>query len=288
MTKGAEEGKKSNKKRLLALLCGVLIFLVSVVGVLEIGVIYTGSTWNRWYADYEKQDISALLNKEALNEAEYATLYRQTGLTRLGVDSMRASDEGKERILSVQRAFFANPKVKSNHFAPFTYMDVLVGARTAFCSLQDGDIIVSASTRVSWWRYGHACIVVDAERGLIAESIAPGSQSALANISVCDFLADFLVLRPKVSAQIKEQVCDYIIDNMLGLPYRFTVGILSTKSPQTLTATQCAHFVWYAYDKFGVDLDSNGGGLVKPRDIALSKEVELVQAFGFDLEKLWT
>ena len=45
--------------------------------------------------------------------------------------------------------------------------------------------------------------------------------------------------------------------------------------------------VWYAYKKFGIDLDSTGGAVVKPRDIANSNQGEVVQAFGFDLDKLW-
>ncbi len=283
-----EGGKKSNKKRLLALLCGILIFAASVLAALEIGVLYTARSWERWYADYEKQEISALLEEEALDEEDYALLYRQTGLTPLAIDDMRGSEEGRQKILSVQRAFFAQPKVKSKRFAPFTYIEELVGARTAFCALHDGDIIVTANTRVSWWRYGHACIVVDAKRGLIAEAIAPGCVSEVTNVSECDRLADFLVLRPKASKEIKAQVVQYILDEGLNIPYRFSVGIFSAKAPQSLRATQCAHFVWYAYNKFGVDLDSNGGGLVKPQDIALSNEVELVQSFGFDLEKLWS
>ena len=75
---------------------------------------------------------------------------------------------------------------------------------------------------------------------------------------------------------------------MLGIPYRLTTGILSKKYKKTLTQSQCAHFVWYAYKKFGIDLDSNGGGLVKPQDIALSDKVDVVQVYGFDLDKLWS
>ncbi len=284
----AKKGKeKSNKKRLLALLFGVLIFVVAVLGALEAGVIYTATSWKRWYADYEMEDISALLEKEELTEAEYDHLYRQTGLTRRGIDDTRAKEDGVSRILEVQRAFFSRPTLKNKHFAPFTYMEELTDARTAFCYLQEGDIIVSASTRVSWWRYGHACVVVDAEQRQLAEAVAVGYDSEIVNIATCDRLADFLVLRPKVSMQTKAEVVSLIKDELLGIPYRFSVGILSKKNPERLKATQCAHFVWYAYKQFGVDLDSNGGGLVKPQDIALSSEVELVQAFGFDLEKLW-
>lgn len=40
-----------------------------------------------------------------------------------------------------------------------------------------------------------------------------------------------------------------------------------------------------AYRAAGIDLDSNGGWLVTPKDIAYSEELELVQAYGFDPER---
>ena len=82
---------------------------------------------------------------------------------------------------------------------------------------------------------------------------------------------------------------EFAYNNLLGIPYRLATGILSKKyNPDKLKGTQCAHLVWYAYKKFGVDLDSNGGAIVKPQDMALSDKVEVVQAFGFYLDKLWS
>ncbi len=284
-----EKGKKklNRRRRILAVLCGILLFVVAVLGVLELGVLYTSKTWEHWYPDYTKQDISALIKKESLTEEEYDLLYRQTGLTRIAIDDMKGEEKGRKRILEVQDSFFAPREVTKRHFAPFTYMDI-IEEESIFGYLQDGDIIVSATTRVSWWRYGHACIVVDAKQGLIAESIGPFIESEINGVTDCGEYADFLVLRPKADKETKAQVVQFIKEEMLGLPYRFTVGILSKKYEKELEATQCAHFVWYAYKRFGLDLDGNGGGLVKPQDLALSKEVELVQAFGFDLEKLWS
>ena len=45
--------------------------------------------------------------------------------------------------------------------------------------------------------------------------------------------------------------------------------------------------MWYAFKHFGIDIDSNGGAVVLPKDIANSDELELVQNFGFDPDKLW-
>ena len=48
-----------------------------------------------------------------------------------------------------------------------------------------------------------------------------------------------------------------------------------------------AIFTVHGNKKFGFDLDSNGGWLVKPQDMALSKHVEVVQTFGFNPDTLW-
>jgi uncharacterized protein YycO len=101
-------------------------------------------------------------------------------------------------------------------------------------------------------------------------------------------LANFLVLRPKLEQSVKTEIAQYVKENMLNVPYRLTTGIFTKKYDENFPNSQCAHFVWHAYKTFGVDLDSNGGAIVKPQDIALSDKVEVVQAYGFDLDKLWS
>ncbi len=282
------EVEKSKGRKWLAVLLGVLIFVASVLLFFQAGCWYTAATWEDWYPDYEKADIRLILDKVELTEEDYETLYRQTGLTKLAVDDMRNNVGGKERILDIQTAMFSDNQMKSRRFAPFTYMDELVSTRAVVCDAQDGDIIVSATTRVSWWRYGHTAIVVDGKNGIIAECASPGSVSDTASIKVYRDFANFLVLRPKVDVAVKKEIVEYIKSDMMGIKYNLTVGLFSKKFPEEITSTQCAHFVWYAYKKFGVDLDSNGGWLIKGQDIALSDKVELVQAFGFDLDTLWS
>ncbi len=281
------EKKAIKKRRRLAILCCVVFFLVAVLGVLQIGSWSTEKAWDYWYPTYAKEDIQPLLEQGSLSEEEYDFLYRQTGLTKLAIDDMRFTEAGRARILTIQRVFFANYPIEHRLFAPFTYMDEIDGWNE-ICDLQDGDIILSASTRVSWWRYGHACIVVDGANRVIAECLSPGTKSEMAGVIVCDKFCNFLVVRPKAEREVKKQVVSYVHEEMIGLPYRLTTGIFSKKFPEELKSSQCAHFVWYAYKKFGLDLDANGGAVVKPQDIAFSKDVELVQAFGFNLDTLWS
>lgn len=98
-----------------------------------------------------------------------------------------------------------------------------------------------------------------------------------------------MILRPKFPKEFREQVAEYAKENLLGVKYSFAVGILSKKyNEDSFTRTQCAHLVWYAYRHFGVDLDSNGGLVVTPPEMANSPYVEVVQIYGFDPVKLWT
>ena len=279
--------KKSFLRRLIATLCGLAIFVSAVLGVLQIGVWYADSSWEYWQPNYEKQDISGILSKAELSESDYETLYRQTGLTKLGIDGLRERKDEK-RILDMQDALFAKYPIHAHHFNPFTYMDLHDSSvRIPMAALEDGDIIVTATTRVSWWRYGHAALVIDGKNERIIESIGPGSDSEINYASCFSDYSSFMVLRPKIAPEVKAQVVAFAENNLMDLPYRFTIGIFTKKFDEDIKASQCAHLVWYAYKKFGIDLDSTGGAVVKPQDMANSEYVEVVQAYGYNLDTLW-
>lgn len=287
-----DESKKirnrtSWKKRLLYTFLAIALFIVATLGVLQLGVWYSGKYWTHWYADYPMQDVTALLAKEEKTDEDYEILYRQTGLTKLGVDGLLAKEDGVSRILQIQEYFFAKHVVRSEKFNPFTYLDVVDGAAT-FCALEDGDILLSATTRVSWFRYGHAALVVDAERNLIIESTIPDTKSSLNLVASFNYLANFLVLRPKADLETRKQVAAYAKEYLVGVKYNLVAGLFTKKYGNvSKTGSQCAHLVWYAYKKYGLDIDYNGGAVVRPQEIARSSNVQLVQAFGFDLDKLW-
>ena len=285
--KKTNENRIKRRRKWTAIVCAALVFIVAVFGVLQLGCVYTEKTWEHWYPMYEKINLETILEKDVISKEEYELLYRQTGLTKIAVDDMRESVEGRERILKIQEGFFANYTITSKLFSIFTYIEEIDGVMR-FAHLKEGDIIVSSTTRVSWWRYGHAAIVVDGETGTIAEAISPGTKSKINSITTFNDLANFIILRPKVDEGLKKEIVHYVNEEMLGVPYRLTTGILSKKYQEELRASQCAHFVWYAYKKFGIELDSTGGRVVKPQDIALSDKVEVVQVFGFDLDKLWS
>lgn len=280
-----KEKRKKNKKRRIAIWLSVLTFVVAVLSFLQIGCVYADKSWTHFYPDYEKVEIGTLLGKTELTESDYELIYRQTGLTKLGVDGLLEKGKAK-RILEIQEAFFKKQDIIVDNFNPYTYSEE-INDIIPMAQLEPGDILVTATVRVSWLRYGHAALVVDPDEGVALESMSPGTSSTYNSVTDFAKLANFMILRPKVDKETKAEILDYAHANLYGIPYRFTVGIFYKKYPETLRVSQCAHLVWYAYNKFGYDLDSDGGGIVKPQDMVCSDHVEVVQAYGFDLDWLW-
>lgn len=277
--------RKKSIKKICIILFSVVFLIVAIFTTLSIGVSVADSSWQHVYPDYEKEDIVPLLQKESLTEEDYQMLYRQTGLTKIGIDDLKANNKMVQALI-LQTAFFKAQTVHCRNFAPFTYTEEITGYMP-LTNLKDGDILVSSSMHVSFLRYGHAALVVDAVQGLVLEIAEIGSLSRYDIASdFCD-RANFMVLRPNVSQDIIDQVVKYAKENLMGIPYDATVGVLSKKNQENLKGTQCAHLVWQAYKRYGVDLDSDGGAVVRPKDIANSPYLSVVQVFGFDLEKLW-
>lgn len=277
--------KKKSIKTLCILLFSLLFFVVSVLVTLSIGETAADDSWEHVYPTYAKQDISPLLQKSTLSDDEYQTLYSQTGLTKKGIDDLLQTGNTVQ-ILSIQTAFFKKQTVNCRKFAPFTHTEEIYGYMP-LTQLKNGDVLVSSSMHVSFLRYGHAALVVDAEIGLVLEIAQLNSISGYdyAN-DFCD-RANFMVLRPNLPQELINQVVENAKTNLMGIPYDATVGVLSKKFSPEPIGTQCAHLVWYAYQCFGVDLDSDGGAVVRPKDIANSPYLDVIQVFGFDLEKLW-
>lgn len=279
------KGKKLSKKIIFAIVAAAIIgtILITCLGM-EIAFVVADKI-ECWHPDYEQRDISGILDKQELTDEDYDLLYEQTGLTRMGVDrTLAKGEQGKKRILEIQKDFFTEFEVKNDLFAPFICTDY-IDKHIAYAYLEDGDIIVTSSTHFSGWRIGHSGLVTNANRGSIIQANAVGDTSKLGTIRDFNDRVNFMILSPKVDKETKAKVCEYAEENLIGKIYDPTAGVFSSKNK--VDRTQCAHLVWYAYNTFGVDLDFNGGLVVTPWNIANSPLIEVVQVFGFDPVKLW-
>lgn len=278
--------KKLSKKLIALIVCAAISGCIALTCLGMQFAFMAADKIKCWTPDYPQEVIDEELEKK--DERDYALLYRQTGLTKAGVDRcLDRGGAGKQKILSIQEDYFKKYKVKNDFFAPFVCTDYIDETITNVY-LEDGDIIVTSSTHFSGWRIGHAGLVTDAARGNVLQASAYGSSSAIGKISDFTDRVNFMVLRVKdeyATDETRKEIAAYAEENLQGKIYDISAGVLSSKNK--VKRTQCAHLVWYAYKQFGIDIDGNGGPVVTPRNIANSPKIELVQVFGFNPYKLW-
>ncbi len=243
---------------------------------------------------YDKTDLTPIIEKTEWTEEDYETLYRQTGLTKTGADSV-----ARPQLTKFQDALFFEGEHYHTYSTSITPHDRLRDPASGedftapIVPLEAGDILVTSTSHLFGWRLGHAALVVDGS-GKLLESSTIGTDSKLSANGAGWFRrsANFMVLRLKnADAATRARIAEKAVDELSGLSYNVFVGFFLPKDQcgngRTPTSTQCSHLVWQAYFNAGYDLDSTGGPLVTAADLSRSPLLETVQVYGFDLEKLW-
>ena len=279
----ARTRKKLTKRIIALIVCAAfIVFLALVAFGLQIAFWVSDSTIRCIQPDYEMQDL------DLDGELDYELLYRQTGLTKIGIDrALKKGEAGKNLIKQIQADFFEPHEVKNDQVAPYACTDY-IEKHVANIFLEDGDIIVTSATHISFVRIGHAGMVTDERYGNVLEANAYGTYSKIGKIQYFTNRVNFMVLRPNpemISPEVVQDVVKYAKTSLLDIPYEGLAGVVTSKND--IKKTQCAHIVWWAYKQFGIDLDSNGGAMVVPYDLAHSSYLQPVQVFGFDLDELW-
>ena len=237
-------------------------------------------------------DLTVLWDKPVLADEDYAVFLSQTGLNKPGIDDLREKgDVGYQWLLDIQTAFFAPRDVFCRHLGFVTREERLRGTDGkltyggVLTPLQNGDILLSFSTHSYGWRHGHAGLVVDAAKGTTLEAAVWGSPSGKADANFWRTYSTYMVLRPKnITPQLQKAVSDFALKTMDGVPYHLTAGVFGDKAPDPTEdlSAQCAYLIWYAYQNFDLDLDSDGGRVVTVNDLANSDLLDVVQVYGFD------
>lgn len=297
--------KKQKKRRVRRIAFTMLNIAIPLAIILFIWT-YSVEGEGCYTPDYPMEDIAGYLNKRTLEEEDYNFLFRQTGLSKIAVDTLREENR-EEAILAVQERFFRDTVVEcernfmvfrevlKTEEAPGKRVRMADDTDTAIPVLEDGDILITFSSHFLGWRNGHAALVVDAENGLTLEALTLGRDSAILSLRGWLDRPSFAVLRLSgVSKEDRAVIADYAERNLKQLPYRLTAGMWGRdeelanqsfrKEAEALGGTQCAHLIWYAYNRFGYDLDSDGGILVTPRDLYDSPLLEIVQAYGMKIQ----
>ncbi|OOO00603.1 MAG: hypothetical protein ATN35_06405 [Epulopiscium sp. Nele67-Bin004] len=252
-------------------------------------IFYTLSAPQFYAPTYEQINIEYILQQDFYSDADYETLYLQTGITKSLIDEIKNRPNYTEEMLSLQHHYFNDIDVIETAMNALTkwdqvFFDEEVVNAFELAPYQNGYIFLTKSTKTLGVRHGHAAIVVDAENGLVLESLEPGTVTVLQNADRWELYPTFIMLKPVGFSQEKlDEVAKYALENFMDIPYFiFAIG-------ENSKTTQCSHIVWQIYKQFGIDIDDDGGPTVWPRDIARSDNLEVLQVFGFDLQddRLW-
>jgi len=286
----------SRKKRIFHSVTGVLILIF--IAFLTLAAATALTEYEAHIPpDYLKTDISAVLAKKQLTDTDYTLLYYQTGLGKAAIDDLREQyEDSAERIMQFQENFFRKIKYVCKKNSIISRQENIVNdegtpiSGTQLAPLRNGDILITKASHTYGWRQGHTAIVVDAANGKILEAVVVGTNSTFQDADKWTKYANFIVLRLKnASTELTDAIAKTAASYLNGIPYILCAGLLSS-SPDVHTSikgTHCSHLVWQAYRWYGIDLDSDGGLVVTPKDIANSPELEIIQVYGVNPENIW-
>jgi len=283
--------KFKHKKLIFISLTFLMIFVV--VSVMEMIIEPMGY----YHPEYEKTDITSILEKPELSDDDYKELFYQTGLGRTAVDDFLSDKaSGKNKVLSFQETFFRDNNMLCESIGIITSQESLVNEENKpiygfeLADYKNGYVLVTKATHSLGWRHGHAAIVTDAENNETLEAVILGSNSMLQDINKWRVYPSFMMLKLKdASQETLDEIAKFAKENLSDVPYGLTVGLTSKKNPdpENLRSTQCSHLVWYPFMQHEYNIDYDGSWLVTPKDIANSDLFEVVQIYGVNPEDIW-
>lgn len=286
----------NRKKPVLRTASSILLLILTAAMTLVIATVLTENEAHI-PPDYPKSDISPILAKKDLSDADYETLFFQTGLGTGAIDDLRSRyPDAAERILLFQENFFRKIRFVCERNSIISREESLVDEEgrlingTQLAPLQNGDIFVTKASHTYGWRQGHCAIVIDAVNGKTLESVVMGTDSMIQDIEKWTNYPNFIVLRLKNAQKaLIDAVAQTAVKYLSGIPYRISTGIFFPKDAdqKEVVGTYCSHLVWQAYRWHNIDLDFNGGMSVTPKDIANSPELDVIQVYGADPGNVW-
>lgn len=304
----AQTQASTNKKKPSAIPGIMAFFLLSLLAYwlfLEIIVEYD----QRFIPTYEKASLEEILEQGSVSESDpirdpnkdselFRELYLQTGL---GTDALKEilalkGDAALRRLQLHQDNFFNPRNILCKKITPITGEeknadeedDLVPGFEIQ--QIRTGDIFLSFSTHSLGWRHGHSALVTNGDTGRTLEAVVLGRNSEAQRAEKWPEYPTFLQLRLSDEAldqlgitrrEAEERLAEVGEKKLTDVPYGLLTGMFG-KYVSDIRETQCSHLVWYAYYELGLDIDSDGGWLVTPRDIAGSPYFEVVQIVGLD------
>ena len=258
----------------------VLILILLVVHTYNINQTF-------WCPNIEYNDVMEICKKEYLTEDDYLDIFNQTGVSPYATKKI-IEENRMSRLSQLNSMYLKKPEIKQKYLCfPITSMDYMVNQRTPLVNIKNGDILINFDTYTLDWRHGHVGLVVDAENNKVLEHAVIGETSYLCSLSSWSIQPKFVVLRFD-DEEVVDKVVEYAKSELLNLKYSIFVGVFGNKDKSKSNdkfSSNCSHIIWQAFKKFDIDLDSNGGNIVTPKDIALSNELKVVQIYGINTKE---
>lgn len=262
----------------------IIVKIISVI--LSVLILFSGvNFFTQHFVAHSKPYFTPDYDKVVLTEdTDLKTIFLQTGIGEKTAEKMIA-DGRFDEILEAQELFFANDNVVCSPMIKwFTREERLENEIVPLYDIQPGDILVTLSTHTWGWRHGHCAIALDKYRTV--ESISMLYDSSIERNYFWQDYSNFAVLRVKgITVEQGKQVADFTEENLVNKSYSIFAGFGIHKAPDVDSnsfAIHCSYLAWYAWNEFGVDLDSDGGRLVTSYDILHSDNVEIVQLYGMN------
>ena len=231
---------------------------------------------------YEKTDISDILSKPQLSYDDRMLIFRQTGISPGSVEEI-FSRGNTELIKNLQTLYFENADYQKIYIAfPVTLEERNKKTVTPLIPLKKGDILITFNTRTADWGHGHSALLLDNNGKVMLEHMAIGKNSVVSVAEYWGTYPSFIVLRYP-DEKIAAAAADYANENLVDIPYDIFAGLVKKDKTGVKNPTShCSHIVWQAYKSQGIDIDSNKGSIVTPRDIANSQDLKVAQIFGIN------
>ncbi len=264
----------------------LILFFITFISVYALCGFYL-RTHPRYVPQVQKQDLTPILNQSTFTEADYNTLFEQTGVTKPLIDEMRTMPNFIEKMELFQDNYLKEVSVTSEYLPPVTTSEILDASQSGFQlgPYHNGYVLLTQSTYTANWRHGHAGIVIDEVRGITLEALNPGTYSMEQPISKWQYYPTVKMLRLKdVPQSTLDDIAEYAATHLKGLPYNILADKNQGEEPYE---THCSLLVWQAFNHFGYDLDATGGLFVSPKNMAMSPLLELLQIYGFNPNEVW-
>ena len=156
-------------------------------------------------------------------------------------------------------------------------------------NVQPGDILVTMSNHTLGYRHGHSGLVVG--EGKTLEAVYLGKETEMCDISRWESCPTLIQLRVSEDAAEKVGVSKELLGEMIaktaldeGCHIRYSMfPNIFNYNCDTMKRTHCSHLVWYVFNQYGIDVNSDGGLIVTPWDIVQSEYLEVIQVHGIDV-----